>query len=175
MESGKRGLETAWKKALEQIEDEVSEQEFSRGFLGIEYAGGNDSQLQLSVPNSFTKDQLTQRYLPRIEEKLADLAGEDVTVKLSVQRKRSREAADEAPAAQKKAEEAPGRVRRQHPQLNKEYTFERFIIGESNSFAANAALAISRNPGTGYNPCLIYGGGGVGKTHPRQAPRKPRT
>ncbi len=141
MESGKRSLETAWKKALEQIEDEVSEQEFSTWFRGIEYAGGNDSQLQLSVPNSFTKDQLTQRYLPRLEEKLTDLAGEDITVKLSVQRKRSREAAEEAPTAQKKVEEAPGRVRRQHPQLNKEYTFERFIIGDSNSFAANATLA----------------------------------
>ncbi len=69
MESGKRGLEAAWKKTLEQIEDEVSEQEFSTWFRGVEYAGGTDSQLQLSVPNSFTKDQITQRYLARIEEK----------------------------------------------------------------------------------------------------------
>jgi chromosomal replication initiator protein len=169
MESGKRSLETAWKKALEQIEGEVSEQEFSTWFRGVEYAGGTDSQLQLSVPNSFTKDQLAQRYLPRVEEILSELAGEGVTVKLSVQRKRGREPADEAPAGPKRAEEAPGRARRQHPQLNREYTFERFIIGESNSFAANAALAISKNPGTGYNPCLIYGGVGLGKTHLVQA------
>ena len=168
MESGKRGLEAAWKKTLEQIEDEVSEQEFSTWFRGVEYAGGTDSQLQLSVPNSFTKDQITQRYLARIEEKIAEIAGDEVTVKLSVQRRKGKEAADEAPAAAKKVEEAP-RTRRQHPQLNKEYTFERFIIGESNSFAANAALAISKNPGTGYNPCLIYGGVGLGKTHLVQA------
>ena len=169
MESGKRSLETAWKKALEQIVDEVPEQEFSNWFRVVEYAGGTDSQLQLSVPSSFTKDQLTQRYLPKIEEKLSEIVGEDVTVRLSVQRRKGKEAADEAPAAQKKAEDAPSRVRRQHPQLNREYTFERFIIGESNSFAANASLAISRNPGTGYNPCLIYGGVGLGKTHLVQA------
>jgi chromosomal replication initiator protein len=168
MESGKRGLEAAWKKTLEQIEDEVSEQEFSTWFRGVEYAGGTDSQLQLSVPNSFTKDQITQRYLARIEEKIAEIAGDEVAVKLSVQRRKGKDAADEAPAAVKKVDEAP-RTRRQHPQLNKEYTFERFIIGESNSFAANAALAISKNPGTGYNPCLIYGGVGLGKTHLVQA------
>jgi chromosomal replication initiator protein len=169
MESGKRSLEAAWKKAFEQIEGEVSEQEFSTWFRGVEYAGGTDSQLQLSVPNSFTKDQISQRYLLRIEETLTELTGEDVTVKLSVQRKKGKEAAEEASTAPKRSEEAPGRVRRQHPQLNREYTFERFIIGESNSFAANAAMAISKNPGRGYNPCLIYGGVGLGKTHLVQA------
>ena len=168
MESGKRGLEAAWKKTLEQIEDELSEQEFATWFRGVEYAGGTDSQLQLSVPNSFTKDQLSQRYLARIEEKLAEIAGDEISVKLSVQRRKGKEAADEAPPAARKVDEAP-RTRRQHPQLNREYTFERFIIGESNSFAANAALAISKNPGTGYNPCLIYGGVGLGKTHLVQA------
>lgn len=169
MESGKRGLENAWRKVLEQIEDEVSEQEYATWFRGIEFAGATDSQMQLSVPNSFTKDQLSQRYLPLIEEKLAELTGADVTVKLSVQRKKGKEPSDEAPTAAKKADEAPGKARRQHPQLNREYTFERFIIGGSNSFAANAALAISKNPGTGYNPCLIYGGVGLGKTHLIQA------
>jgi len=52
-----------------------------------------------------------------------------------------------------------------HNQLNPDYTFDSFIIGDSNSFAANAAYAISKNPGTAYNPCLFYGGVGLGKTH----------
>jgi chromosomal replication initiator protein len=50
-------------------------------------------------------------------------------------------------------------------QLRNAYTFENFVIGENNSFAANAAYAIAKNPGTAYNPCLIYGGVGLGKTH----------
>ncbi|MHB9292150.1 putative chromosomal replication initiator protein [Hollandina sp. SP2] len=53
--------------------------------------------------------------------------------------------------------------------LGENYTFEKYIIGENNSFAANAAMAISRNPGTAYNPFLIYGGVGLGKTHLMQA------
>ena len=53
--------------------------------------------------------------------------------------------------------------------MRDDYTFEKYIIGENNNFAANAAIAISRNPGTAYNPFLIYGGVGLGKTHLMQA------
>ena len=107
MESGKRSLEAAWKKALEQIADEVPEQEFATWFRGVEYAGGTDTQLQLSVPSSFTRTSSPSATSPRIEEKLAEIAVHDVTVKFSVQRRKGKEAADEAPAAVRKAEEAP--------------------------------------------------------------------
>jgi len=54
---------------------------------------------------------------------------------------------------------------RKHNELRIDYSFENFIVGDNNSFAANACIAISKNPGTAYNPCLIYGGVGLGKTH----------
>jgi chromosomal replication initiator protein len=168
MDSGKKSYEVFWKQALKDIEQTVSEQEYSTWFRGIEYSGSGDSQISLSVPSSFIKDQLTQRYLTRIEEKLQELAGHEITVKFSPQKKASTKSGHDEPSRGQKQEESSTR-KRQHPQLNKEYTFERFIIGESNSFAANAALAISKNPGTGYNPCLIYGGVGLGKTHLIQA------
>jgi len=168
VESGKKSYEAFWKQTLKDLGDDISEQEFSTWFRGIEYTGSGDSQISLSVPSSFIKDQISQRYLTKIEEKLAELAGQELTVKFSVQKKSSSKTGHDEGGRSQKAEEAVTR-KRQHPQLNKEYTFERFIIGESNSFAANAALAISRNPGTGYNPCLIYGGVGLGKTHLVQA------
>ncbi len=56
-----------------------------------------------------------------------------------------------------------------HPQLKKDYTFESYIIGDNNSFAANAAMAIAKNPGATYNPFFLYGGVGLGKTHLLQA------
>ena len=65
------------------------------------------------------------------------------------------------------AQEKP--KRKQHLQMRDDYTFERYIVGENNNFAHNAAFAISRNPGTAYNPFLIYGGVGLGKTHLMQA------
>ncbi len=168
METGKRSYEAFWKQAAKEVAQNISEQEFATWFRGIEYAGSGDSQITLSVPSSFVKDQFSQRYLTQVEEKLAELAGHELTVKFSIQKKTTGRAGHEEISKGQKAEDA-GTRKRQHPQLNKEYTFERFIIGESNSFAANAALAISRNPGTGYNPCLIYGGVGLGKTHLVQA------
>jgi chromosomal replication initiator protein len=168
METGKRSYEAFWKQAAKEVAQNISEQEFATWFRGIEYAGSGDSQITLSVPSSFVKDQFSQRYLTQIEEKLTELAGHELTVKFSIQKKTAARAGHEEAAKGQKGDEAGSR-KRQHPQLNKEYTFERFIIGESNSFAANAALAISKNPGTGYNPCLIYGGVGLGKTHLIQA------
>ncbi|MGA2640722.1 MAG: chromosomal replication initiator protein DnaA [Spirochaetia bacterium] len=168
MEAGKKSYEAFWKQAVKDLMDDISEQEFSTWFRGIEYTGSGDSQIMLSVPSSFIKDQISQRYLTKIEEKLSELAGQELGVKFSIQKKSSAKAGHDEGSRSPKAEETVTR-KRQHPQLNREYTFERFIIGESNSFAANAALAISRNPGTGYNPCLIYGGVGLGKTHLVQA------
>ena len=168
IESAKRSYESFWKQAMKDLAEDISEQEFATWLRGIEYSASGDSQLTVSVPSSFVKDQVSQRYLARIEARLAELAGHDVTVKFSVQKKGSGKGGHDDGARSSRTEETVTR-KRQHPQLNKEYTFERFIIGESNSFAANAALAISRNPGTGYNPCLIYGGVGLGKTHLVQA------
>ena len=67
-------------------------------------------------------------------------------------------------ADSKKTKSATSTLKK-HPDLNVEYTFDHFIVGDNSSFAANASIAIAKNPGTAYNPCLIYGGVGLGKTH----------
>ncbi len=66
-------------------------------------------------------------------------------------------------------EPKPKKKRDKHSQLRDDFTFEKYIIGENNVFAANAAIAISKNPGKAYNPFLIFGGVGLGKTHLMQA------
>lgn len=63
----------------------------------------------------------------------------------------------------------PGPHKERHHQLRPDYVFENFVVGDNNSFAANAALAIASNPGLSYNPFLIYGGVGMGKTHLMQS------
>jgi chromosomal replication initiator protein len=168
MEAGKRNYEAFWNQAIKDIQSELSEQEFSTWFRDIEYSGSGDSQILLTVPSSFYKDQIAQRYLAKIEAKLLELAGQELTIKFSIHRRAKEKASHDDGGRTPKPEDSASR-KRQHPQLNREYTFERFIIGESNSFAANAAIAISKNPGSGYNPCLVYGGVGLGKTHLVQA------
>ncbi len=57
---------------------------------------------------------------------------------------------------------APQRI---HQDLKPDYNFDNFVVGDNNVLAANACIAIAKNPGTAFNPCLIYGGVGLGKTH----------
>lgn len=52
-----------------------------------------------------------------------------------------------------------------HPTLRKDYTFENFVVGENNRFTFNASEAVAKSPARVYNPLLIYGGVGLGKTH----------
>ena len=56
-----------------------------------------------------------------------------------------------------------------HPQLKANFTFETFIPGENSNYAYNAAIAVSKEPGKKYNPILLYGGSGLGKTHLMQS------
>lgn len=58
---------------------------------------------------------------------------------------------------------------KKHQLLQEEYTFDTFIPGDNSNFAYNASIAVAKNPGKQYNPILLYGGSGLGKTHLMQA------
>ena len=61
------------------------------------------------------------------------------------------------------------KTKKTHPQLKANFTFETFIPGENSNYAYNAAIAVSKEPGKKYNPILLYGGSGLGKTHLMQS------
>ncbi len=160
-----------WTEAIKQLQDELSPQEISLWFNQMEYDHSDEGQIFVSVPSSFYRDQVRQRYLSLIESRLHELSGGNLVVEFLVRTARHHTApesrvngnhAKSTPNAEPPAEELP---REPHPQLNDTYNFDSFVIGTNNSFAANAAMAIARNPGMAYNPCLIYGGVGLGKTH----------
>ncbi len=177
-------------------------------FSNLTYEGSKEGEIVLSVPSSFYKDQVKQRYQSLLEEKLLDLSGFKIAITLTVKKKQptaskestsassngsaqgemgisdppttlpkgsvsrtgnSNSSESFAPSVTSASLPTAGALQKKsrglHPQLRKEYTFENFVIGVNNSFAANAAIAIAKNPGTAYNPCLIYGGVGLGKTH----------
>lgn len=173
-----------WKEALSQFKNELSEQEFAMWF-NMEYETSGELSIVVSVPSGFYRDQVKQRYQARIENRLFELSGQHITLDLEVKQRTKNTHTiiqqdkfdnNEKPSSVTnnistaiKQTEPVFQERGGHPQLRKDYTFENFVIGENNSFAANAALAISKNPGTAYNPCLIYGGVGLGKTHLMQA------
>ncbi|MDR1636061.1 MAG: chromosomal replication initiator protein DnaA [Treponema sp.] len=182
------GYEVFWKEALSRIRLEVGEQDFSVWFGNLEYLKTESNALLIAVPSSFYRDQIKVRYQNQLETLLKELIGHDLTIEFEVKPQKKREnrsgpvesEGKEAVSGQEKKNtdvpegkedtQSPVRVKKnRHPQLVEDYTFERYVIGDNNSFAANAAMAIGKNPGTAYNPLLIYGGVGLGKTHLMQA------
>jgi chromosomal replication initiator protein len=163
MESTTWDYSVFWKEALNQIKEELSEQEYLMWFKNIEYARSEEKSVIVAVPSSFYKDQIKQRYLPMMQAKLLELSGNDLKIDFEIKKTEAQN--PPKPAAKSVSRPAPSREKKVHSQLRSEYTFDNFVIGENNSFAANAAIAIAKNPGKAYNPCLIYGGVGLGKTH----------
>ncbi|MFO7849465.1 MAG: chromosomal replication initiator protein DnaA [Spirochaetia bacterium] len=71
---------------------------------------------------------------------------------------------DKKPGGRKPSIPSPS-SQKSHKDLKEDYNFDNFVVGDNNVLAANACIAIAKNPGTAFNPCLIYGGVGLGKTH----------
>ncbi len=160
-----------WNESLKQLEQELGEHEFAIWF-NIEYAGATPDSIRVRVPSAFYRDQFVKAYQKTFEAKLADLTGKNLTLEFLVEKKQASPETAKGGATKALDAAAPASarpVRSKHPSLRTDLTFENFVIGENNSFAANAALAIAKNPGTAYNPFLIYGGVGLGKTHLMQS------
>jgi len=184
MTSGETGYGIFWTEAMNQLEEELSEQEYAMWFNRMDYVRSDDTRIVVAVPSSFYRDQVKQRYLPSIEEKLYELSGSKLAIEFEIKKfdvppeaakpaaggpVRAKAAAPDTDDEPDYSAPAKRKIKRPHENLNKDYTFDTFVIGQNNSFAANAAMAIARNPGTAYNPCLVYGGVGLGKTHLIQA------
>lgn len=183
--------EIFWKEAMNQIQQELEEQEFVMWF-NLQYVRSEENTIVIGVPSSFYRDQVKIRYQSFIEGKLHDLSGQNITIQFEVIPKRSgsqetvsssrgqmgytpqegtikSETDRNSKIQSENSSHLSVQQKDPHPLLRKDYTFSNYVIGDNNSFAANAALAISKNPGTAYNPFLVYGGVGLGKTHLMQA------
>ncbi|POR05368.1 chromosomal replication initiation protein DnaA [Alkalispirochaeta sphaeroplastigenens] len=170
-----QGNRVFWDEALKIIQQQISEQEYVMWFQQIEYTESDEDSITVTVPSSFYRDQVKQRYLDLIMKTLRELSGRSFQIHFSitktelVQEKSRQDSSEDLPEkpggpSPREREKKPGNTL-PAPGLNEEYTFTNFVVGDNNRFAANAAIAIAKNPGTTYNPCLIYGGVGLGKTH----------
>jgi chromosomal replication initiator protein len=166
-----------WKETLNLIKKEKGEQEFAMWF-DLEFLKATEKEITIAVPSSFYRDQVKQRYQNYIETKLKGLTGKEIFVVFEVKLREADETTTKEPeeTTAKTPRETVSKEYTQekekktgHAQLSRDYTFDKYVIGDNNNFASNAAQAIARNPGTAYNPFFIYGGVGLGKTHLMQA------
>jgi len=162
-----------WERALVEIELAVSKANFNTWFKGTFIARVENGTVFLSVPNTFVKDWLANKYHKFILRSLRNLSVEIRALEYVVTKEELRKRAVEAPKP------TPPSLIPELPlqdyyvdkesNLNLRYTFESFVVGPFNELAHAAAQAIIKSPGITYNPLFIYGSTGHGKTHLLQA------
>ena len=167
-----------WQEAVTQLKAEFNSDgkgtEFERWISDITYLRSDNGKITVSMPSAFYYERIkNQGYEKLLEAKLTDLAGQQTELVVEVREQTAKVAKGAPQATQEKpltAENStPQKPTQNHPQLRQDFLFETFVPGDNNSFAYNATLAISKNPGKAYNPVLFYGGVGLGKTHLMQA------
>jgi chromosomal replication initiator protein len=165
--------ELFWTEAVRQLREDgsLSDQEHDMWFRNMDFIRGDGQILTLGVPSNFYRDQVKQRYLGLLESTLHDLCGSPITIDFEIRKNNTPSSEKPADSAARTPPRDPveSSAREPHSQLRQDYDFRGFVIGNNNSFAASAAQAIGSNPGGAYNPFLIYGGVGLGKTHLMQA------
>ena len=106
-------------------------------------------QAKLMVPSDFHRETLNRCYMSLLNEAFEVVFGTIITICLIT------------PTEDKEEDD----VEQEAPTSIYEYTFQNFIVGSSNKFAHAAAMAVAVNPAMAYNPLLMYGNSGLGKTH----------
>ena len=151
-----------WQQCLATLAEEVSAEQYETYIKPLQ-ARVDDGEINLFAPNIYVEEQVRMAYLRRISDLLAQASGLDdaMNVSLSV-----------GEMAHPEPLRADGHSSRNKPvehNLNSEFSFDTFVEGKSNELAKAAALHAASAPGTSYNPLLLYGGVGLGKTHLMQA------
>ena len=145
-----------WMSITPVLQEKFTEIAFKTWFGQVEALDFKMDQLTLSCPSDFKAKMIRDRFLSDIEQILHDLFAADIKAVIL--------GPEETAAYRSESLEQP--ASNQNILMgSEEYTFDRFIVGSSNRFAYNAAQAVAKDPGKGYNPLFLYGESGLGKTH----------
>ena len=158
--------EELWQAVLAQIQLNISQANFSTWFKDTGILSYKEGQVMVSVPNSFAKEWLENKYGKTIAKIIFSLDQEIKDVKYILGKSElkviKRNPVSLASVGQLEIEEF--KIDKD-TNLNPKYTFESFVVGPSNELSHAAAWAVGKKPGAVYNPLFIYGGVGLGKTH----------
>jgi chromosomal replication initiator protein len=182
---------TVWDNCLMYIKDNISSQSFKTWFLPIKPLKLEDKVLSIQVPSKFFYEWLEENYIKLLKSAISKELGEDaklvysivmentygnsnpITVKIpssnrgSIKNPKISMPLEIGENSVKNPFIIPG-LRKVHveSQLNPNYTFDNFVEGDCNRLARSAGFAVSKKPGgTSFNPLLLYGSNGLGKTH----------
>lgn len=160
--------EEIWNTILGELEVVLSKANFTTWFKNTSILSNDGKTVVIGVPNSFSHEWLKNKYHNQILTSLKKLVPDLVEIKYKI-------STSKPPIIEKEREVKVQEIKKEineidNSGLNKDYIFENFIVSNSNRLAHATSLAVTKNPGgKKYNPLVIYGGVGLGKTHLMQA------
>jgi chromosomal replication initiator protein len=183
MSFSQKELDHIWKKTLENIKEKITNPSFNTWFSETKAVmTTEENQLVLQVPNNFIQEWIESQYTDLIEEILENLTGNKWSLilltpeevkKFKENRKKNdnnnKNESQEVEVVKENIEEDNVESELKQNGFNPKYTFDTFVVGNSNRFAHAASLAVAEAPAKAYNPLFIYGDVGLGKTHLMQA------
>ncbi len=151
---------TLWSQAVERLRSEIGNEDAELWLRPIEALRIEDQVLHLKVPNKYFSDGIRDRYQKRLTAIFKDITSLDIGIDYEI----SIDLRNRLPTTDPISEPSP-QSDFSFREFNPRYTFASFVVGKSNRLAYATAEAITKNPGTQFNPFFLYGGVGLGKTH----------
>ena len=163
-------VDNLWNNFLGIIKENVASLSYETWFRDTKLVSLNNNIATVIVPMPVHKKHLIENYQDEMIEKFNKITNDNYTFKFILEDEWN-DIKDEEPPKKKvetiiKEEKfTKNRVKFEEANLNKDYTFDNFIVGSSNRFAFTASTAVADKPGKAYNPLFLYGKSGLGKTH----------
>lgn len=151
-------LDSLWNDILDIIKVELTEVSYNTWLKTIIPINISDNTIKLAAPNDFTKGILEGRYLNLIKNSIIEVTKKEYKIEFIIP-------GEEQSINEGQTIKQENHENNQRSQLNPKYSFNTFVIGNSNRFAHAASLAVAEAPAQAYNPLFLYGGVGLGKTH----------
>lgn len=148
-----------WERIVEVIKSELTPTSYNTWLVHIKPLAIIDDVLFLSTPNTFTKNIINGRYINIIYDAASKATNKLYEIKILSEDEEEYREIKESIEKENLTESTTLST------LNPKYTFDTFVVGNSNKLAHAACLAVAQAPAKAYNPLFIYGGVGLGKTH----------
>jgi chromosomal replication initiator protein len=164
-----------WNDCLEIIKSNIKEHTFNAWFKPIEPESFEDQTLTVKVPSQYFYEWISTHYNNEVDYALKTILGDGIKLIYKAEAPDSADSQIELVLLESKTPAIKVNSYRNDPlpvvasNLMSKYTFDNFVMGDNNRIAKSASLAIANKPGEIYNPFVIFGGVGLGKTHLIQA------